>query len=69
VTTQVQIACGRQGPWDLETFASLPTAITNQSRLYILLLETPPAADARFGPTGLDLYRGQAHGDSKNGSA
>lgn len=68
VTTQFQIACGRPWLWDLETFTSLPTAIPNQSGLYILLLETPPAADARFGPTGLDIYCGQGHGDIKNGS-
>lgn len=69
VTTQFQIACGRQGPWDFETFTSLLTAIPNQSGLSILLLETPPTTDPRFGPTGLNIYCGHGHGDTKNDSA
>jgi hypothetical protein len=62
ITLEFQIACGSKGPWNFETFACLPDAIPNQSGLHILLLETPQTSDARFGPTGLDLYCGQAHG-------
>ena len=69
ITLEFQIACGSKGPWNFETFACLPNAIPSQSGLYILLLETPQTSDARFGPTGLDLYCGQAHGQQKNNSA
>jgi hypothetical protein len=69
ITLEFQIACGSKGPWNFETFACLPDAIPNQSGLYILLLETPQTSDARFGPTGLDLYCGQAHGQQKNDPA
>lgn len=68
VTVQFQIAVGRPGPWGLETFVSLPSAIPNQSGLYILVLETPPTADPRFGSSGLDIYCGQAHGKKKRNS-
>ena len=69
VTTQFQIACGRQGPWDFETFTSLPTAIPNQSGLYILLLETPPTADLDLGQLALISTAAKALGDTKNNSA
>lgn len=62
VTLQFQIACGRKATWDRETFTSLPTAVPNQSGVYAVLFETPQTADHRFGPTGLDLYCGQANG-------
>jgi hypothetical protein len=29
ITVQFQIACGRKGPWNRETFVDLPTAIPN----------------------------------------
>jgi hypothetical protein len=29
ITIQFQIACGRKGPWNRETFVDLPTAIPN----------------------------------------
>lgn len=60
VTTQSQIVCGRAGSWDLKTFTDLPTAIPNEAGLYVLVLETPPTLDERFGRTGLDIYGGQA---------
>jgi hypothetical protein len=58
VTVQFQIDVARPGPWGLETLTSLPSAIPNQSGLYILVLETLPTADPRFWPSGLDIYCG-----------
>ena len=69
ITSEFQITCGSKGLWNFETFACLPDAIPNQSGLYILLLETPQTSDAKFGPTGLDLYCGQAYGQQKKNSA
>jgi hypothetical protein len=68
VTTQFQIFCGRAGSWNLKTFTDLPTAILNEADLYLLALETPPMLDERFGPTGLDMYCGQAKCDTPNAS-
>ncbi|RYP70370.1 hypothetical protein DL769_004996 [Monosporascus sp. CRB-8-3] len=64
VTTQFQIVRGRAGFWDLKTFTDLPTAIPNEAGLYVLVLETPPTLDGRFGRTGLDIYCGQAKCDA-----
>lgn len=69
ILIQFQIACGRQGPWDRETFTGLPIAIPNQSRLYVLLLEKLDSNDAKSKSADLDLYCGQGHGQTKNDSA
>ena len=69
ITIQFQIACGRKGPWNRETFVDLPTSSPNRQGLYLNLLETTQAFDTQIGPTGLDLYYGQAAGQTKNNSA
>ena len=69
IPIQFQIACGRQGPWDRETFTGLPIAIPNQSGLYVLLLEKLDSNDAKSKSADLDLYCGQGHGQTKNDSA
>jgi len=69
ITIQFQIACGRKGPWNRETFVDLPTSSPNRQGPYLNLLETTQAFDTQIGPTGLDLYYGQAAGQTKNNSA
>ena len=66
IPIQFQIACGRQGPWDRETFTGLPIAIPKQSGLYVLLLEELDSNDVKSKSADLDLYCGQGHGQTKN---